>query len=257
MQAITYPCPNCGQPYQLDSAYLAQYGGQTTACTRCQQPMVLPTAEAAAVYAAGSAGVAGSVLPYASPATSVTSSAVASEGKLVVVADGTTLPPSCVKCGAPATGQPFKRTYYWHPPAYYLLILAGLLIYVIVALVVRKKATVAHFLCDAHRAKRRNAMAVGWIISLIGVAMIFAYAARIYRDFDGLIPFGIVALVAGLIVAAVSARMLSPQRIDQGYVWLNGSGKAFRGQFPSTRDIHAAQQYAQSVAAAQSLQSVV
>ena len=43
-QAGTLFCPKCGSGYQLTPEYLAQYGGQSTACTQCGQEIRLPRA---------------------------------------------------------------------------------------------------------------------------------------------------------------------------------------------------------------------
>lgn len=223
MQPIAHPCPHCGQTFALDHAYLAQYGGQTTVCTRCNQPMALPTLSA--VAAGGGIPAAQPVLGYASPQQPAAAGLPAwREGKLLVALDNARLPDCCVKCGRPGGGRPFRRVYHWHHPALYLTILAGLLVYVIVAVCVQKKGAVHVALCDRHLARRRNGMLVGWLVALSAVVF-WVLAAQLNEAL--LVAPGILAFVGGLVTVAVSSRILSPKRIDRGYLWLNGAGEEF------------------------------
>src|SRR5262245_43504290 len=90
------------------------------------------------------------------------------DGKILVVPSGSTLPPFCVKCGAPATGKPLRKTFRWHESWLYVLILAGLLIYAIVATVVQKKMLLEVPFCDEHRSWRKRMNIIGAVL-LIGV----------------------------------------------------------------------------------------
>jgi hypothetical protein len=258
MSSIAFPCPTCGQPYQLDYNYLTQYGGQATVCGQCQHPMTLPTLAQAGMMPAAAptaypppaggqwqaAQPAVGVLGYAGPQRG-TSSGVFRDGNLLVVADGSELPAACVKCGQPAHAQPFRRTFYWHQPAIYLTIFAGVLVYVIVALCVRKSATIRFSMCDGHRASRRNGMIAGAVLALFGVFLFFAYGMDAFYDFrGGLIPFGILSFIVGLIVAALSSRSLSPQKIENRYIAFTGVSKRFLAQLPDIRQAQAAYAYA-------------
>lgn len=235
---IVYPCPTCGQQYTLDPSYLAQYGGQSTTCSRCQQPFVLPQAGqipmAQPAYAAPPYG-ASPMLGYATPQGHAQPGyGVWRDGRLVVAANGVQLPHACVKCGQPGSGSQFRRTYYWHSPWIYLTILAGLLIYVIVALCVRGKGTVMVSLCAEHRSARARNLTVGWLVFLSSIVMWFA--AGMVRDRD-LPPFlvlgGFVAFFVGILMIAFSSRILTPSRIADGHLWLKGAGEGFLSQLPS------------------------
>lgn len=43
-------CPSCGQAYRMSMEKLAKYAGRTMTCKKCQQPFVVPEAEAEAVH---------------------------------------------------------------------------------------------------------------------------------------------------------------------------------------------------------------
>jgi uncharacterized membrane protein YfcA len=121
-----------------------------------------------------------------------------------------------------------RRVYYWHQPAIYLTILAGLLVYVIVALVVQKKGTVHVQLCAQHRSKRTRNILLGFLIACSSIA---AWVGAAMLDHDEMSPvlivLGILLLLGGLIAATLSARVLSPSRIDERHLWLKGAGTGF------------------------------
>ena len=242
--AIVHPCPHCGQPFTLEPAYLMQYGGQNTVCTRCRQQFTLPMAgQGYAAYPQqpyGQPGVAqpghggAPVLGYASPLYGQPATLpVWREGKLLVTIDRTTLPHACVKCGQPGSGRPYRRTYYWHSPWIYLTILPGILIYAIVALCVRSKGTIDMALCEEHRSARRRNMGIGWVIFLSSIVLWVLAGIADDRDLSPLcVVGGILAFLAGIIVIAFSARILSPKRIENGYLWMTGAGEGFLASLP-------------------------
>jgi hypothetical protein len=89
------------------------------------------------------------------------------EGKISVVPSGSSLPPNCVKCGIPVSGNPLTKTFRWHNPWLVLLIFVGLIVYAIVALVVQKKVRIAVPFCEAHR-RWRTQMNLAGALLLIG-----------------------------------------------------------------------------------------
>src|SRR4051794_33412285 len=98
--ALAFPCPTCGFVYALAPDYLAQYGGQVTACTNCNGTFHIPTLPAPAAEGAPVEGdVPMAVLAYAAPtygAAAITQ-AVWSDRNLVVCRKGVVLPYACVK----------------------------------------------------------------------------------------------------------------------------------------------------------------
>ena len=169
-------------------------------------------------------------LAYAAPSTGYGDTIAWSEGDLLVVRKGATLPPVCVKCNEPAEGKPIRRNFSWHHPALFLLVLAGVLVYAIVALVVQKKGTVYVSLCARHRGRRlmmgmtAGALAFGGLATLI-------FAGVIGRGWPALAGGGM--LLVGLILA-VANQTLTAKRIDDHFLWLRGTGRAFLANFPPT-----------------------
>jgi hypothetical protein len=232
-----HPCPHCGQLFQLDENYLAQFGGRETTCSACGKPMTLPTLDILRTAPLPPIAAAAPTLGYAGPAGAMTNqvqvnSIVWEEGALIVPS-GTELPHACVKCNQPGAVR-IKRKLYWHAPEVYVALLAGIFIYFIVALVMRKNGVVTFSLCQAHSNKRRNGIIAGSVIAALGLGLIVHYAMNSPVDalFGGQVPFGILGFIVGLIMLFLSIRAISANRIDKGYIWLAGTGKAFRLMFP-------------------------
>jgi len=144
--------------------------------------------------------------------------------------DGAVLPPRCVKCNGTDRVTMVKKQYSWHPPWVYALIRAGLLIYIILALVLQKRVTVTFGVCAKHRAKRRNAILIGWlsflqIFVLIGCAIAF--------DNGWLILIGFVLFVAGVIYGTVASPILKPGYMnDYKMARLKGACPEFIASLP-------------------------
>ena len=173
-------------------------------------------------------GVAGQVLPYASP-HGYTDSAWR-EGNVLIVRKDTVLPDRCFKCNAPAEGQPLKKRLAWHHPALFLLIVfPGLLIYAIVALIVQKKGTVYIGLCGAHRRRRVFLISIAWAL-VLGSIVLFVLSGQ--YELGVLALAGIIMFLAGLIMA-VAIQLTTAKRIDDHFVWLRGAGSAFLDNFPA------------------------
>ncbi|HUY88547.1 MAG TPA: hypothetical protein VMV10_07425, partial [Pirellulales bacterium] len=148
------------------------------------------------------------------------------------------LPDRCVKCNRPAGGGRLKRSLSWHHPAWFLLILISLWIYLIVMFIVRHTAKIEIGLCEVHRRKRRNAIAVSWLLVLAGIGA-FCVGLGLSGGF-GPTPWyvpasiigGIAMFLAGLIYAVVFVPLVAPQKIDKEYVWLKKIDPAYVAQFP-------------------------
>ncbi len=155
------------------------------------------------------------------------------KGNILVMHKNVQLPDRCVKSNAP-TNRRLKRNLSWHHPAIFLSILISLLIYIILALVLRKTANIYIGLSDEWFARRRNAIAVGWLSALAGIAMFVIGIAAIERSdiLPWLILVGIFVFFFGLIWGLVRARMVSPERISDEYVWLKGVHPEFLADLP-------------------------
>ncbi len=171
------------------------------------------------------------VLPYAVPVAYQPSAPVWREDNVLVAVIGAALPCNCVKCDAPVEpSRAIRKDYYWHHPLLILLIFAGVLVYAIVAIVVRKKGTVTFCLCEKHRANRRNAIILGWLLIPGGIATLIAGAVN---------SSAVIAILGGVmfiggIVAAVMAQPLKPKRIDDRHMWFKGVCQPFLAELPGT-----------------------
>jgi hypothetical protein len=172
------------------------------------------------------------VLPYASGPAANNETNLWVEGDTLVVRNGTTLPPRCVKCNAPVTSAPLTKKFWWHHPGYYLLILLHIIIYAVVAMIVRKSGTVRIGLCETHRLRRRNNILIAWSLSLLGLMLlIIGIAAHANSNGDSvlaiLIGLGPLTAIVGLIWGIVGARILRPKKIDDHFLWLAGASLDF------------------------------
>lgn len=151
------------------------------------------------------------------------------QGSVLVIQKGTALPPTCVKCNAPADVS-LRRKLYWHNPLLYLLaIFPGPLIYVIVAVCVRGSATVQVPLCQQHRRSRRRAIALSWLGVIGGLVLLIA----------GLSVGGILWPLSGFCVLAVAAiygvikaSPLTAAKITRHRAYLKGACEDYLAQFP-------------------------
>jgi len=155
-------------------------------------------------------------------------------GRVLVIGQGAALPDRCVKCNAPANGQRLLRKLYWHSPYIYLLILLNLIIYLIVAIIVRKMARVEIGLCDAHRRQRWLAIGYGWLGALGGLGLFIVGLANDWNA--GVVVFGLVAFIAGMVLGVVKGPVVSAKRITPEFVWIKGVCPAYLESLPEWRD---------------------
>ncbi len=153
-------------------------------------------------------------------------------GKKLIMNRDAILPPRCIKCNEPAEHNSVTRKLYWVPGAYYLLILLNLLIFLVVAMVVRKKAEVTYCICDRHRAKYRNLNWAAGGLFLASLGLFFWGASEIGNSGGMLILVGVISLLASLLIAAFSGRVIYASRIDNDKLTLGGAGPEFLDQFP-------------------------
>jgi hypothetical protein len=141
------------------------------------------------------------------------------------------LPPFCVKCGQPASGNPIVKRFSWHHPAVYLLILVALLIYVIVALIVRKTIRVGVPLCAQHAQRRSLWITLAWVLPLIGIADAFVLP-RFTVDPDWIVLLVVAFILAGLVIWAVVGNPIRPRSIDNFSAEFSGFCEPFLEQIP-------------------------
>jgi predicted membrane-bound dolichyl-phosphate-mannose-protein mannosyltransferase len=118
------------------------------------------------------------------------------------------------------------RKFAWHHPGWYSLILINVIVYAVVAAFVQKRAKIAIGLCGEHRRRRRNFSIAAMSIFVVGIVALFL---AIGAEEDGSL-YGVasgLALLAGVVLAIVGSRVLTPQRITTEEARLKGCCDAF------------------------------
>jgi hypothetical protein len=206
----SWKCAECGLVNFATSA----------SCLRCDA--VRPTAGASAP-AAGIVLEDGYVLPPPP------SGGIWRDKSTLVMVKEAPLPDRCVKCNAPANGMRLRRRLSWHHPVLYLAIFAAMLIYAILASVLSKRATIEVGLCAEHFHRRRQKIAIGWI--LLAGGLLFAPVA-FANDYPLIGVLGLTVFLFGLVWLIVVSRVVTPKKIDDRLVWLNGVNSAYLSEFP-------------------------
>lgn len=199
-------CQNCGQPI----------GDQDEFCVGCgsrQTPAPRPSG----------------AVPFAAQ----TAPGAKRQGNLLFVPLGVALPPYCVRCGAPSTGEPIKQNYRWHPSWVYLLILPGVLIYLIVAAIVSKKCILAVPVCDAHRRQRLNFLLVGLALLLmcVPIGLLFGRLVGGADDVGWSLLMIVVLFFTSIFMFAARA-LLQPKMISDTHALFKKAGENFLNMLP-------------------------
>jgi hypothetical protein len=198
----------------------AQNSDQDKFCNRCGKPLVTG---------------AGAQIAAVASAAPVAPTAAYRQGNRLVVPKGAPLPPYCVKCGQSVTGEPFKKTFFWHNPWLFLLVLVNLLVYAIVAMIIRKRADLGIPLCDEHRQRRRNLLIATWVLAL-GFIPGGILVGSLIHDSDTGVGVGALAgflmLIAAFVTGGLSA-VLRPKEITDFSATFSGACEQFLALLPS------------------------
>ena len=151
------------------------------------------------------------------------------DGKILIMRQGSTLPPRCVKCNEPAELPIKRRKVYWHEPWIYVLAIFCLLLYALIALFVRKQAMIAPGLCPVHRKRYWFGIALGWGGSTLALFLMFLGGTY---DHFALIVLGMVVFLGMILAGIILTRILQPDRIDKDFVRLKGCCQAFLDTLP-------------------------
>jgi hypothetical protein len=156
------------------------------------------------------------------------------DGILLVMSKGAQLPYVCVKTNKPADRW-LRRQLYWHSPWIYLLLLISIWVYLIVALIVREKADIQIGLCREQVARRRWAIASGWLGSLVGVVLVIAGIANSQlQNVAWLVGIaGLLVFIGAVIPSVIISRMVVATRITKRYVWLKGVNLSYLAALPA------------------------
>ncbi len=156
------------------------------------------------------------------------------DGTLLIMAKQAVLPARCTRCNAP-TEIRLKRKLSWHPPGWFLLIVISIWIYIIAALLVRHTATIQVGFCDLHRRKRRQAIAIGWMLALAGLVAIVV-GASMPKTGAIFVLLGVAGFLAGLVYGVIGSRVVSPKRINSRFIWLKQVSPEYLADLPQWDD---------------------
>lgn len=190
---------------------------------------------------------ASEINPYAAPQTvselPTNVSGVWRSGKILVMHRDAQLPDICIKSNEPTQGYRLKRKLVWHHPAIALTILLNVIIYIIVAAIVSKRATVMIGLSPQWQAIRRRRISIGWggflgglVLAGVGLAMLGPRGAG-----NTVGPF---LMIGGFIVSfslgiygLFAARLISPRKIDNQYIYIKGACPEFLDRFEAIQTL--------------------
>ena len=154
------------------------------------------------------------------------------DGNLLVIPSGATLPPNCIKCGKPVSGNFLTKTFRWHSRWLYLLIFIGLIAYVIVALIVQKKARISLPLCTEDRLWRSR-MGIATAALLIGSIPASFLLAALGVDGGWIALTAVMMALAGLVTLGLLGGSFSPVYIDNNLSKFKGAGGDLLALLPS------------------------
>jgi len=157
------------------------------------------------------------------------------QGNRLVVPKGAALPSYCVKCGQPVTGEPFKKTFFWHNPWLFLLVLVNILVYAIVAMILRKRFDLAVPMCPEHLQRRKNFLIATWVLGL-GFIPGGILVGSLIHDSDTAVALGFLTCFLLLIAAFVTGAMsvvMRPREITDFSATFSGACEQFLALLPS------------------------
>lgn len=153
------------------------------------------------------------------------------QNKNLVVKQNCELPPICLKCAQPATGDPSKKTFVFYNRSllwWFLLYFLGFIIFLISYFSTRKLMKLAMPLCDRHKKIRRNKLLIGTgLLVIVPIALGLIASVIDSSDFT---LYGINGAIAAMLIGIILIFKASPLqvvRINDTEGIFKGAGDAF------------------------------
>lgn len=138
------------------------------------------------------------------------------QGWVLVVRNGSQLPPYCLASGEPVLSSPAPRKLTYIPPWVLGVALVNPLIALILALFLGKSATLTY--CLAPAAQRRRRLAIGIGLAMVALGFAFFVAATLGEPrFFGI---GWLTIVLGSSIALVMGRPFMLNKIEDNWIYL-------------------------------------
>ncbi len=181
--------------------------------------------------------------PYAAPESITSGEAILAESvggywrhdAVLVMDKRAQLPMRCIRSNQPAQ-RTLKRPLTWHHPTVYLALLVSPIVYIVLALVLRKTATVHVPLSEDWFRKRRWAILIAWCVVLLSILCFVGAIVGIDLDPTGnaglLIIAAPVLFFGGAAFGLLRARIVTPTKITQNFVFLKGACPEFLADLP-------------------------
>jgi hypothetical protein len=152
-------------------------------------------------------------------------------GQMIVVGDGGTLPPRCIKCNAPAAGAPIRYTFVDS-------CVGGRPHGVLTALAhfgSRRTGRVYISLCEQHR-RLRTFTRWGCPLLLVLAIAIAVYAKVVFPKVPTALEFACTILgIAGLFSLGIYQQYYLNARVQGRQLWVSGAGERFLETLPADR----------------------
>ena len=246
---MNFSCPHCGLSYDLTPEYVAEFGGQDTACTSCGNAFQIPSGVTPDPVEDSAAAIP--LLNYAAPAlvTKPVTGAWQDRGSIVFIR-GKSLPRRCPKCGAAAIGKITWLRFSFRPAHFVGFGIAANAI----KSAVTEETSLGVYFCPTHY---RRYHTFSWLLSLTGICGmigIFVVGTQFPNPSVSVAApvLGIVVLIAGLVFGTMMRRNMAIVAADKRFAWLNGCATEFVESLPDLKSV----QEAESAATAEKLEQM-
>jgi hypothetical protein len=156
------------------------------------------------------------------------------DGTLLIALNGTTLPQRCVLCGGISHSAPVRLAFTWD---------SSFRVSSTSTLELRKTAFMFAYLCQQHRAVWSRARRYGGIGAIFGLVVMCAGMTLSVLSESSVVPSytaigisltiaGFAVVIASLFFLSLRSRTLTCQRIQEGYLYLDGAGEEFIKSLP-------------------------